>query len=735
MSAGNPVTVELVTDRERFDALRVEWNRLVAESGAVVPFLSHEWFTCALDAYPDRDLRILVARAGERVIAIAPLCAYRRRGRLFPLRAIGFITTPESPLVDFLVPPAHREEALTALLRFLRDVHREPWDVLVLNQWPDRSPNGALLESLHRAARGRVVTELSSITPVTPIRGAWPEFLKTRSALFRKSRRGSVTREERRGGAVVELVREDPTGAALDEVLDLANRTWKAGEEIAITSRREATDFFRRLTSTAGRCGWLHLWLLRIDGRLVAMEYDLAHDGVVYALRADYDEAAKELSPGAYLEHQLLIRLFEGGYREYHAGPGLNPYKLRWADQLERNLMVTLCGRTMRGRLHGLVEGPLAGAWRSRRGETGLATARDGWRAQADAAASPRGGLASVAARAARLFGVRSLFQAFADRLRLSRGVDGRLTAPYLRRYRGDEFHVFTYHRVNDDGAPFFRGATLRDFTSQMELLRDRCDVLSLDDLWAGAASGALPPRAVGITFDDGYRDNFDNAFPVLRRLGLPATIFLSTGPIENGGPLWHDRVFDAFAKSQADAFLWGTDRLPIDTYSQRSAALQIVLAELRRSLPERREELIARLIEILGVGEVASGDRRMLEWPQVEEMSRAGIAFGAHTVTHPVLTRMAHERAREEIETSKRTIEGRTGKPVRWFAYPNGTRDDFSEAIKGALRDLDFTGAFTTIWGKNEARTDPFELRRVGLWGADRDRSALRLIRNQFAG
>ena len=727
--------MELVTDRERFDALRVEWNRLVAESGAVVPFLSHEWFTCALDAYPNRALRILVARTGDRTIGIAPLWAYRRRGRLLPLRAIGFITTPESPLLDFLVAPPHREEALTALLHFLRDVHREPWDVLVLNQWPDRSLNGALLESLHRAARGRVVTALASITPVTPIRGAWPEFLKTRSALFRKSRRGIVNRVERRGGAVVELVREDPTGAAFDEVLGLARRSWKAGEEIAITSRSEATDFFRRLTATAGRCGWLHLWLLRIDGRVVAMEYDLAHDGIVYALRADYDESAKELSPGAYLEHQLLVRLFEGGYREYHAGPGLNPYKLRWADQLERNLTVTLCGRTVRGRLHALLEGPIARTWRSWRGEAGPATARDGWRAQADAAATPREGLASGAARAARLFGVLGAFQALADRFRLARGAGGRLAAPYLRRYRGDEFHVFTYHRVNDEGAPFFRGATLRDFTSQMELLRDRCDVLSLDDLWAGAAGGTLPPRAVGITFDDGYRDNFENAFPVLRRLGLPATIFLSTGPLENDAPLWHDRVFDAFATSQADAFLWGTDRLPIDTYSERSAALRIVLAELRRSLPERREELIARLIELLGVAEGSSAGRRMLEWSQVEEMSRAGIAFGAHTVTHPVLTRMAHDRARGEIEESKRRIEGRTGKPVRWFAYPNGTRDDFSEAIKGALRELEFTGAFTTIWGKNSGRTDPFELRRIGLWGADRDRSALQLIRSQFAG
>ena len=736
LNAREPITVEAVSDRSRFDALHEEWNRLVSESGAIVPFLTHEWFTCVLDAYPTPRLRILVARAdGGRAVAIAPLWAYERRERGLALRAIGFITTPETPLVDFLVAPAWREEALAAFLRALRETTGEGWDVLVLNQWPDRSANGALLESLHRAARGRSVTALASITPVTPIRGPWQDFLKTRSALFRKSRRGIVNRVERRGGAVVELVRDDPNGRVLEEVLDLARRTWKAGEEIAITSRGEAVDFFRRLTATAGRSGWLHLWLLRVDGALVAMEYDLAHDGIVYALRADYAESAKELSPGAYLEHELLKRLFDEGYREYHAGPGLNPYKLRWADLLERNLTVTLCGDTLRGRLFALVEGPIARTWRRWRGEGKSAAAGDGWRAEADAAATRGDALASGAARAARILGALALLQTLADRFRLSRGADGRVRAPYLRRYRGDEYHVFTYHRVNDEGAPFFRGVAVRDFTTQMELLRERCDVLSLEELRSGAAAGTLPPRAVGITFDDGYRDNFENAFPVLRRLGLPATIFLSTGPLENGAPLWHDRVFDAFARSQAEAMLWGTERLPLDTYSDRSAALRRVLGELRRSLPERRTELIDRLIELLGVTEDPSLGRRMLEWSQVEEMSRSGVAFGAHTVTHPILTRMAHADARAEIEDSKRRIEGRVGKPVRWFAYPNGTSDDFNDAIKAILRDLEFTGAFTTLWGRNDARTDPFEMKRVGLWESDRDRSAMRLLRNQFAG
>jgi CelD/BcsL family acetyltransferase involved in cellulose biosynthesis len=123
-------------------------------------------------------------------------------------------------------------------------------------------------------------------------------------------------------------------------------------------------EFFRRLTEVGGRKGWLFLWLLEMDGVPVAMEYDLTHGGTVYALRADIDEGYKEHAPGAYLEYQLVKHLFEEGYAEYDTGPGLNPYKLRWADDISENLSIHVCNGTWRGRVTNAVEGTLAPAWR-----------------------------------------------------------------------------------------------------------------------------------------------------------------------------------------------------------------------------------------------------------------------------------------------------------------------------------------------------------------------------------
>jgi CelD/BcsL family acetyltransferase involved in cellulose biosynthesis len=123
-------------------------------------------------------------------------------------------------------------------------------------------------------------------------------------------------------------------------------------------------EFFRCLTDVAGRRGWLFLWLLELDGEPIAMEYDLHHDGTVYALRADIDETHKERSPGAYLEYHLVKHLFDGGYVEYNTGPGENPYKLRWADHVSENLSLTVNSGTWRGTAAHLVESVLVPSWR-----------------------------------------------------------------------------------------------------------------------------------------------------------------------------------------------------------------------------------------------------------------------------------------------------------------------------------------------------------------------------------
>jgi len=356
--------IDTVTTREEFDELGDAWGGLLEAAGGGTPFLAHEWFQCCVHAYPDPVLHVLVARDGSRVVGIAPLWRYRSPLRGLDLRQIGFISCPDTAMVDILTAPDRTDETVAALLDHLRSERGFAWDVLALQQWPAASPRfGALRQILERGRVPHFVSR-ASLVPSVRVQGSWEAYWGSRAPLFRKSRRGIVNRMSRAGASRVRLVREDESAEAFQSVLSISRRSWKEPKGLAISSRPATVEFFRRLTEVAGRKGWLVLWILEMDGVPVAMEYDLTHGGIVYALRADIDEAYKEHSPGAYLEYQLVKHVFEEGYSEYNTGPGLNPYKMRWADHVSENLTIHVCNGSWRGRLTHAVEGTLAPAWR-----------------------------------------------------------------------------------------------------------------------------------------------------------------------------------------------------------------------------------------------------------------------------------------------------------------------------------------------------------------------------------
>lgn len=338
--------------------------------------------------------------------------------------------------------------------------------------------------------------------------------------------------------------------------------------------------------------------------------------------------------------------------------------------------------------------------------------------------------LRAVASRAAVRTGALGACVSTADTWRL--GQLGPLPWP-RRRAAGRPFQVLLYHRVNDEGNVVFSGVPTSVFAAQMRILAANWNVLPLQSLLEAARRGETPPRAAAITFDDGYRDNYEHAFPVLQALGLPATIFLAIAPLEGGGTLWHDRIFDAFERAEAP-IQFERASLPMASAGERRRAVLTVLDRLRRLAPAERDERIAAIVSAM-VGTALPSTRRMLTWDEVRAMQNAGIEFGAHTVTHPILSRMPHEEAVAEIRCSKETIEARLGVPVRLFAFPNGRREDYTPALLDALPALGFTGALTTEWGLNDRKTPPFELRRVGAWGVDPAVSFTRLGWHRLAG
>lgn len=276
---------------------------------------------------------------------------------------------------------------------------------------------------------------------------------------------------------------------------------------------------------------------------------------------------------------------------------------------------------------------------------------------------------------------------------------------------------ILYFHRVNDDNDPFFPAISTSLFEREMAFLRKHHTVVSLSELLERLA-GPVSEPLVAITFDDGYRDNYLNAFPILDQYGLPATIFLTTGSMDSDEPLWFERLALGFKKT-AQEFVnleIGCGRLWLRNEQERLNANDKVFGILRGLADgERRARLEAILQQLRVCEDELRG--RMLTWNHVRRMQQRRIDFGGHTVTHPFLSRLSSDRFHWEISECKRRIEQEAQRPVEYLAYPNGREEDFGAMNKALVRDAGYRAAVTTIWGLNYGATDRMELRRGGPW------------------
>ncbi|GAB4554219.1 MAG: polysaccharide deacetylase family protein [Anaerolineae bacterium] len=286
---------------------------------------------------------------------------------------------------------------------------------------------------------------------------------------------------------------------------------------------------------------------------------------------------------------------------------------------------------------------------------------------------------------------------------------------------------VLAYHRINDPFSPQFDAyrpnvsGTPTQFEMQMTWIKRRFNVITLDQCIAALTSKAnLPPRPLLITFDDGYLDNYTNAYPTLKRLGLPAVIFLMTRGMDDPSPPWWDEVAIYLNKTQKNAadlpLIGQTD---LSSAELRRNAADKLLRALKAVTEEEKLAYIAELRATLHMNEVTADPPLFMNWDQVREVVNNGVACMPHTVTHPILTRVTDEEAYRQLRESKEKIEAETKQSCTAFAYPNGTTADYSiETIK-VLRQLGYQAAFTLTPGPMrlaEAKKYPFEVKRIFL-------------------
>lgn len=297
----------------------------------------------------------------------------------------------------------------------------------------------------------------------------------------------------------------------------------------------------------------------------------------------------------------------------------------------------------------------------------------------------------------------------------------------FLRGLKTSEIPILAYHRVcdigNEPAFPFDPGlvsASSSAFAWQMNYLKERYHPITFQTL-LNAMDGkeGLPRRPVIVTFDDGYDDNYLNAFPVLKSLGIPATIFVSTGYIGSGKPFWFDLAAHILYNAPAGTLLVKdldvTLSLDSDVGSRRAAATRLVGA-LKRVSNMKRLDILGWL-EREYADAMKPGDFRLshpLDWNQIREMSAAGIEFGSHTVSHPILSRLDDEELRQELVESRTRLEQELGKSAPVLAYPVGGPDEFNEKVIQAAASAGYRLGVCYMPGINRlGDVDRFRLRR----------------------
>lgn len=303
---------------------------------------------------------------------------------------------------------------------------------------------------------------------------------------------------------------------------------------------------------------------------------------------------------------------------------------------------------------------------------------------------------------------------------------------------------VMLYHRVNKYGDWF--GIDTDVFERQVEYLSRNFNLISLQDFLKILNKEIIVKKPLLLTFDDGYLDNYTDAYPILKKYSAPAVIFLTTDFIDKKIWLWHDQyryiIENTPLKEVEFSLNGGQYNWSLNNKIEKLKARKDI-NKLLKNLPrsQRMQELskFAKSLKV-NIPEHSTDRYAPLSWDNIKEMSKNNIAFGAHTCSHDILSKLKSEDAHYELLQSKKRIEEELQLEVNSFAYPNGQDDDFTDETKMLLKKCRYKLAFTTLNGMNNVTTDKFSIKRIGGGDTFGDRffskvSGLSIIKEKIAG
>ena len=289
-----------------------------------------------------------------------------------------------------------------------------------------------------------------------------------------------------------------------------------------------------------------------------------------------------------------------------------------------------------------------------------------------------------------------------------------------------DVLLVLNYHRIGNPQDDLFDpgvfSATADQLDAQIAFLKRHFSVVSLDETLAfvGGADKSRAPRCrILITFDDGYLDNYQLAFPVLRSHGVQGVFFLATDMVGSCFVPWWDRIAYLMKTAAQRRFsLRYPAELAVDIEGNgMNRSLRDVLQLYKRPENSDSDRFMSELREVSAGSDPPATLRRFLDWQEAREMIDGKMAIGSHTHSHEVLSQLGVEGQRHQLAHSRAQFKEHLGIDVDTLAYPVGGVDCFTEQTQHVARETGYRAAFSFYGGTNARNaTRPYDVRRVGV-------------------
>lgn len=286
---------------------------------------------------------------------------------------------------------------------------------------------------------------------------------------------------------------------------------------------------------------------------------------------------------------------------------------------------------------------------------------------------------------------------------------------------------ILNYHRISkkkdkDYISEFDIGVTRDKFEKQMRYLKRNFAVLSFSRaIELLKTESDWPKLPVVISFDDGYRDFYLNAFPLLEKYNLPAIVFISTRSTDEGGTFWWDELRDLMKNNYLNELKLALENSLSPEYDLNSknfkdiqdkkVFLEKMISEFKRLKGKYRDELLSKLKGLLKATEEIKDN--LLSWEEIKELRKAGIEFGSHTHSHYLLTLEEENIVEQELKLSKRKLEENLKEKIEFLSYPSGL---YNSEVKKLAEQSGYRAGCSNTYGYNEKGADLYALKRLSL-------------------